>query len=114
MKKSIKFTLWLAGISGLLYWCYWIYKVAKAEKELTKTAPKYIENIFGEKPAYFWNIVVTFPKVIKISLTLKKCSKIFLEKESEVESVICDYIQKHYPLLRKAKVEIQFEEMEPE
>ncbi|MDP8227106.1 hypothetical protein D4R71_05150 [bacterium] len=114
MKKSIKFTLWLAGISGILYWCYWIYKVTKAEKELTKATPKYIENIFGEKPAYFWNIVVTFPKVIKISLTLKKCSKIFLEKESEVESVICDYIKEYYPLLRKAKVEIKFEEMESE
>jgi len=109
MKKSIKFTLWLAGISGILYWCYWIYRVTKAEKELTKATQKYIENIFGEKPAYFWNIVVTFPKVIKISLTLKKCSKIFLEKESEVESVICDYIKEYYPLLRKAKLEIKFE-----
>ena len=111
MKKSIKFTLWLAGISSLLYWFYWIYKVSKAEIELTKTAPKYIENIFGEKPAYFWNIVVTFPKVIKISLILKDCSKIFLEKESEVESVIRDYIKEYYPLLRKANVEIKFEEM---
>ena len=114
MKKNIKFTLWLAGISGILYWCYWIYKITKAEKELTKTTPKYIENIFGEKPAYFWNIVVTFPKVIKISLTLKKCSKMFLEKESEVESVICDYIKENYPLLRKAEVEVKFEEMESE
>lgn len=114
MKKSIKLTLWFAGLSTFFYWCYWIYRVLKAEKELTKTAPKYIENIFGEKPAFFWNLAVNLPKVIVISLTLKKCSKKIMEKQSEVESVINDYIKEYYPLLRKANVKIKFEENESE
>lgn len=101
----------LAGYFGLK-----AYKVVSNITKLHKSLPEFLNNVYGEKPALHINHNLK-TATIKVGFT-----QAILDKHTDIETTIREYIDDFYPELAKGTVNIEVfvksemteEEMEPE
>jgi len=86
----------LAGYFGLK-----AYKIVSNITKLHKSLPEFLNNVYGEKPALHINhnlktatIKVGFPQAI-------------LDKHSDIETTVREYIDDFYPELAKGTINIE-------
>ncbi|MBN2829236.1 MAG: hypothetical protein JXR56_02820 [Candidatus Cloacimonetes bacterium] len=95
MSKFLKKTFGLAIVVGLGYLGLKLYKIIKGVMKLSKNLPEFLTNVYGEKPSI--SINQHFRSLhVKVGF-----SKEILEKNSDIEAIILEYVEDFYPELSK-------------
>jgi|GEM_PF-216538 len=101
MKKFFKTVLFLGGTALAGYLGYKEYKKFSGLSKLSKSMPEFLNNVYGEKPsvkivkAYgMLKIKVGFPQEI-------------LDKHSDIEITVREYVEDFYPELAKGNLDIE-------
>ena len=105
MNKFFKGIFTLATVGAFSYVGFKGYKRISSVFKLGKTLPEYLENIIEEKTKV--NITMSLGTV-KISVGLTKEA---LEKNTDIEAHVREYIEDFYPPLSKMKVDISLYEL---
>lgn len=86
----------LAGYVGLK-----LYKKVSSITKLHKSLPEFLNNVYGEKPAMHINHNLK-TMTVKVGFTQE-----VIDKHSDVESTVREYIDDFYPELAKGSVIIE-------
>ncbi|MDY6915203.1 MAG: hypothetical protein SVM86_02665 [Candidatus Cloacimonadota bacterium] len=100
MKEFCKKLFKYAIFAAVVYFGFKLFERIKSAIEISKTLPQYLENVVGEKPKM--NVNVNFSKA-EVSLGF---SKEVIEKHSDLESIIKEYIEDFYPAVPTSCVNI--------
>ncbi|MDD2331366.1 MAG: hypothetical protein PHI68_01800 [Candidatus Cloacimonetes bacterium] len=101
MKKFFKTVLFLGGTALAGYLGYKEYKKISGLTKLQKSLPEFLNNVYGEKPS---------TKMMKAFNTLKikvGFPQEILDKHSDIETTVREYVEDFYPELAKGALEIE-------
>ncbi|MBM4402917.1 MAG: hypothetical protein FJ042_00775 [Candidatus Cloacimonetes bacterium] len=104
MKKFFKTVFILGGTALTAYFGYKVYKKIQGTAKLAKSLPEFLNNVYGEKPAVNIRQAMGNMKV-KVAF-----SKEIIEKNSDIETTVREYIDDFYPEIVKGAVEIEIVE----
>jgi hypothetical protein len=100
MKKFFKTMLFLGGTALAAHFGMKAYKRVNGIVKLSKSLPEFLSNVYGEKPCV--NINRTFNSMsIKVGFPQE-----VLDKHTDIETTVREYIDDFYPELGKCTVDI--------
>jgi hypothetical protein len=103
VKKIFKTILVLGGTALAAHFGMKAYKRINSIVKLAKSLPEFLNNVYGEKPEL--NINRTFNTLnIKVEF-----SQEVLDKHTDIETTIREYIDDFYPDLGKCSIEVDIE-----
>lgn len=101
MKKFFKAALFIGGTALAAHFGMKAYKRVSGIVKLSKSLPEFLNNVYGEKPKV--NINRTFSA---LSLKLGFSAEI-IDKHTDIETTVREYIDDFYPELAKCSVEVE-------
>jgi len=101
MKKFFKTVFVLVGAALTAYFGYKVFKKFQGTAKLAKALPEFLNNVYGEKPAV--NVRQSFGN-LKVKVAF---SKEIIEKNTDIETTIREYIDDFYPEIVKGAIEIE-------
>ncbi|MBP7310462.1 MAG: hypothetical protein KA984_04165 [Candidatus Cloacimonetes bacterium] len=103
MKKILKALLFIGGTALAAHFGMKTYKKINSAVKLSKSLPEFLNNVYGEKPQMNMNKTLN-------SLTLKiGFSQEILDKHTDIETTVREYIDDFYPELAKNNIDISVE-----
>jgi len=103
MKKFLKGLLFIGGTALAAHYGMKTYKKINSAVKLSKSLPEFLNNVYGEKPTMNMNKTLN-------SLSLKLgFSQEILDKHSDIETTVREYIDDFYPELSKNSIDISIE-----
>lgn len=103
MKKIFKALLLTGGTALAAHFGLKTYKKINSAVKLSKSLPEFLNNVYGEKPQMNMNKTIN-------SLTLKiGFSQEILDKHTDIETTVREYIDDFYPELAKNAIDISVE-----
>ncbi len=100
MKKFFKAVLFVGGTALAAHFGMKAYKRVNGIVKLSKSLPEFLNNVYGEKPKM--NINRSF-NTMSIKLGF---SQEIIDKHSDIETTVHEYIDDFYPDLTKCAVDI--------
>lgn len=100
MKKFFKGLLVIGGVALAAQFGLKAYKRINGTVKLSKSLPEFLNNVYGELPEVNINQALNSLS-IKIGFTQE-----ILDKHSDIENTVQEYIDDFYPDLAKVSVEI--------
>lgn len=86
------------------------YSFGKSTMRISKTLPEFIKNLYGDAPKYSMSVR---NNLFTINLNIKLgFSKEIIEQNDDIEETVTEYIQDFYPVLSKAKIDVEVYELE--
>ncbi|MBW6514953.1 MAG: hypothetical protein K0B87_09415 [Candidatus Syntrophosphaera sp.] len=101
MKKLLKTALVLGGTALAAHFGLKAYKRINGIVKLSKSLPEFLNNVYGEKPKV--SINQTF-NMMAIKLGF---SQEVLDKHTDIETTVREYIDDFYPELAKCSIDIE-------
>ena len=103
MKKFLKALLLVGGTAMAAHYGMKTYKKINSAVKLSKSLPEFLNNVYGEKPSMNMNKTLN-----ALSLKLGFSQEI-LDKHSDIESTVREYIDDFYPELSKNSIDVVVE-----
>lgn len=100
MKRFLKGLLLVGGVALAAQFGFKAYKKINGTVKLSKSLPEFLNNVYGEMPEMNINRSLNSMN-IKIGF-----SQEILDKHSDIENTVQEYIDDFYPELAKHSVEI--------
>ena len=100
MKKFFKKVLILGGTVAAAHFGFKAYKKISGTAKLSKTLPEFLNNVYGEMPQVNVNHTLNSTR-IKVFF-----SQNILDKFTDIETTIREYIDDFYPEIAKTSVDI--------
>ena len=100
MKKFFKKVLILGGTIAAAHFGFKAYKKISGTAKLSKTLPEFLNNVYGEMPQVNVNHTLNSTR-IKVFF-----SQNILDKFTDIETTIREYIDDFYPEIAKTSVDI--------
>jgi len=100
MKKFFKKILILGGTLAAAHFGFKAYKKISGTAKLSKSLPEFLNNVYGEMPQVNVNHTLNSTR-IKLFF-----SQEILDKHTDIETTIREYIDDFYPEIAKASVDI--------
>lgn len=95
-------TLFVVGGTALAgYFGFKLYKIVSNITKLHKSLPEFLNNVYGEKPALHINHNLK-SATIKVGFTQE-----ILDKHTDIETTVREYIDDFYPDLAKSTIVIE-------
>lgn len=108
MKKIFKTALVLGGAALAAHFGMKAYKMVNGVVKLSKSLPEFLNNVYGEKPKLSINRAFN-TLAIKVGF-----SQEILDKHSDIETTVREYIDDFYPELGKGSLTIDVYAKSPE
>ncbi len=103
MKKFFKALLFIGGTALAAHFGMKTYKKINSAVKLSKSLPEFLNNVYGEKPQMNTNKTLN-------SLSLKiGFSQEILDKHTDIETTVREYIDDFYPELAKNNIDVLVE-----
>ena len=103
MKKFFKKILILGGTLAAAHFGFKAYKKISGTAKLSKSLPEFLNNVYGEMPQVNVNHTLNSTR-IKLFF-----SQEILDKHTDIETTIREYIDDFYPELAKTKINIEIQ-----
>ena len=100
MKKFFKKILILGGTLAAAHFGFKAYKKISGTAKLSKSLPEFLNNVYGEMPQVNVNHTLNSTR-IKVFF-----SQEILDKHTDIETTIREYIDDFYPEIAKTSVDI--------
>ena len=100
MKKFFKKILILGGTLAAAHFGFKAYKKISGTAKLSKSLPEFLNNVYGEMPQVNVNHTLNSTR-IKLFF-----SQEILDKHTDIETTIREYIDDFYPEIAKTSVDI--------
>jgi len=100
MKKFFKKILILGGTLAAAHFGFKAYKKISVTAKLSKSLPEFLNNVYGEMPQVNVNHTLNSTR-IKVFF-----SQEILDKHTDIETTIREYIDDFYPEIAKTSVDI--------
>jgi hypothetical protein len=100
MKKFFKKILFLGGTLAAAHFGFKAYKKISGTAKLSKSLPEFLNNVYGEMPQVNVNHTLNSTR-IKVFF-----SQEILDKHTDIETTIREYIDDFYPEIAKTSVDI--------
>lgn len=101
MKKFFKTVLVIGGTALAAHFGMKAYKKINGAVKLSKSLPEFLNNVYGEKPK------MEFTSAFNSMKIRAGFSQEILDKHTDIETTIREYIDDFYPELGKASVMIE-------
>ena len=103
MNKFFKTVFVLGGTALAGYFGLKAYKRINSIVKLSKSLPEFLNNVYGEKPSVNMNKTLN-------SLGIKVgFSQEILDKHTDIESTVREYVEDFYPELGKGSLDIEIQ-----
>lgn len=99
--KFFKKVLVGGGLAVAGFFGFKLYKIISNIAKLEKSLPEFLNNVYGEKPTLHINYD------LKTATIKAGFSQAILDKHSDIESTIREYIEDFYPDLAKSTIKIE-------
>lgn len=101
MNKFFKTILFLGGTAAAAHFGMKAFKKINGTVKLSKSLPEFLSNVYGERPKMSMTRTLNY---IKIGVGF---SQEILDKHTDIETTIREYIDDFYPEVGKCSVDIE-------